>query len=271
MRTILLCPFDPITERELSHARELLRQKGLSRIYLVPWGKGILPLADRQKLLEAAVRPFSRIQVLATMHKDDTVMHMDGCEEEEKAAREGAFYLTPKPVRRMMLEKGWYFEETARACCRPKRFAHSAAVAETAVRIARAHHFDEKKAWKAGILHDVTKAMPDEEARAIIAAEKPEWLDLSPKIWHSVTASVWIRKNLGPVGEDILHAIAHHTLGDGTGDLDRILYISDKIEPTRGYDVSRQMDLACRDLRKAAELVLSESREYILKTEGKHV
>lgn len=271
MSVILLCPFDPVTEKELLYAREIVREQHLSEICLVPWGRGILSAADRQRLLEAAVRPFSKLNVLKTMHRDDTVIRMEDCEEDETKIRSGAFYLAPKPVRRILIEEGLYFEEVARACCRPKRFAHSVSVAKTAVRLAEAHHLDCAKAWKAGILHDVTKAMPEDEARAIIAEGKPEWLQLSPKIWHSYTASVWIRKNMGNVGSDILHAIEHHTLGDGTTDLDRIIYISDKIEPTRDYNVSRETELALKDLKKAAALVLRESKEYILKTEGKHV
>ena len=70
---------------------------------------------------------------------------------------------------------------------------------------------------------------------------------------------------------ELLDALEHHTLGDGKTDLARILYIADKIEPTRGYDCTMQMDLALKDLKAAASLILEQSRVYIFEKEGIHV
>ena len=271
MRMILLCPFDPVTEEEIAYARTLLKESRQNKVYLMPWGKGVLSLEARLFLLENALKHFAKLEVVHTMCKDDTVTLMEGCEISEERARSGEFFLVPRSVRHVMLERGWYFEEAARLHCKPSRFEHSKSVAQTAVVLAQAHHLDEEKAWKAGILHDITKAMPMDEARMIVADGQPALLDMDPKVWHAYTGAVWIKNNLGPVGDDILHAIEHHTLGDGMSDLDRILYIADKIEPLRGYDTSKEMELAKKDLKKAAELVLKQSKEYILKTEGKHV
>ena len=271
MKTVFVAPFDPVTTKEIEYARSLLKKKDISTVYLLPWGKGVLSVTQRTKLLKAAIMPYGHLETTTAINREDQVYCMDDAENEEERVRSGDFFLVPKQVRRILLEEGYYFEEVARAQCKPKRFVHSLSVAKTAVMLAHAHHLDEKKAWKAGILHDVTKAMPDKEAEAIIKRDKPEWLSISNKVWHSYTACVWIRSHLGPVDEDILKAIEHHTLGDGKTDLDRILYIADKIEPTRDYDVSYETELAMRDLKKAAELVLEESKAYILETEGKHV
>lgn len=271
MKTVLVAPFDPVTTKEIEYARSLLKKKDISAVYLLPWGKGVLSVTQRSRLLKLAVMPYAHLETITAIHRDDQIYFMDDAEDEEQRVRNGNFFLVPKSVRRILLEEGYYFEEVARAQCKPKRFAHSVSVAKTAVMLAHAHHLDEKKAWKAGILHDVTKAMKEEDARKIIHRDKPEWLSISPKVWHSYTACVWIRAHLGPLDDDVLKAIEHHTLGDGKSDYDRILYIADKIEPTRDYDVSLETELAMRDLKKAAELVLEESKAYILETEGKHV
>ena len=67
---------------------------------------------------------------------------------------------------------------------------------------------------------------------------------------------------MGIEDRKILDAIRQHTLGDCTGPLSKILYIADKIEPTRGYDVSKETELAMKDLDAAFALVYREAEEY---------
>ena len=67
---------------------------------------------------------------------------------------------------------------------------------------------------------------------------------------------------MGIQDEIILGAVKAHTLGTVRNDYDRILYIADKIEPTRGYDVSKEAELAMRDLKEAFALVFRESEQY---------
>jgi nicotinate-nucleotide adenylyltransferase len=69
----------------------------------------------------------------------------------------------------------------------------------------------------------------------------------------------------------VLNAIYHHTIGDGRSLYDHILYIADKIEPGRGYDVSRQRKAAEENLVRAAAMILAESKAYIFEKEGIHV
>ena len=68
----------------------------------------------------------------------------------------------------------------------------------------------------------------------------------------------------------ILNAIEHHTLGDSHSRLALIIYIADKIEPGRGYDTSRHMQLAYHDLHACSELIHQESIEYRKNKEGVH-
>jgi nicotinate-nucleotide adenylyltransferase len=68
----------------------------------------------------------------------------------------------------------------------------------------------------------------------------------------------------------VLNAIWHHTLGDGQSDLDRILYIADKIEPTRGYDTSAELALSLKNLKQGAQLVKARQQSYLMEKEGIH-
>lgn len=270
MSTIVLAPFDPITEEEVRFVLSLVKKRHLKAAGLLPWGEGVLDRKSRSELVQAAVLPYRRLYTAESIERDDEVIAIEDTSSEEKA-RSGCFYLCCRAVRNMLNENGYYYEEIARQHCNPHRFTHSLGVAATARGLAEAHHLDGDRAYRAGLLHDVTKALSDEEGRAIIARYKPEWLDISPKVWHSYTAVVFCKQNLDLQDQEILHAIEHHTIGDGKTDLDRILYIADKIEPGRGYDTSKEMALSLKDLRAGADLIREESRKYIFEKEGVHV
>ena len=122
-----------------------------------------------------------------------------------------------------------------------------------------------------GLLHDVTKKMCDEEGYQLLSHFRPEVLKLDPAIWHSYTAVIWLKQNLCCYNKKILQAIQHHTLGDGNSAYDHILYIADKIEPGRQYDVTMHTKIAERNLKQGAEYVLADAKKYILEKEGKHV
>jgi nicotinate-nucleotide adenylyltransferase len=270
MRTVLIAPFDPVTSAALRWAKDYIRIHHLKKLYLLPWGEGVLSGQERKQLLEAAVKPYRKLAVAASIERDDEVIRWDDDGSEEQA-RSGRFVLCDRPVRAVMNEKGYYYQEIARVRCNPHRYAHSLGVAETAKKLAHAHHLDEDQAYKAGLLHDITKALSDEEGRKIIAAYQPSWLMLSPKVWHSYTAVVFCRQEMDMHDEAILHAIEHHTIGDGCTDLDRILYIADKIEPGRGYDASKELALSLQDLKAGSDLIKHEAKQYIYEKEGIHV
>ena len=187
---------------------------------------------------------------------------LEGYADGEKKARSGYFRLVPASVCHYLLENGMYLQQIVEAQCSPKRAVHSKGVADTCVILARAHHLDEKLAVRMGYLHDVTKSMLDEEGREILRRWSPSDLSLNPKIWHSRTAVIWLKQNMGLYDPRILLPIWNHTLGDGESDYDRILYIADKIEPNRNYDTTYHLSLARKDLKKAVELVRKEGEEY---------
>lgn len=271
MKTVLLCPFDPVTQEELDFAREQLRELRLQEIYLMPWGKGKYSLQERVDVLKVALQSHHRLQICTSIEKEDHILEFENSEESEKAVQQGDFTKTSDAVRRYLCKKGMYYTDIAKYMCKPSRYVHSVSVAKTAVEIAGAHGVDCDLAYKAGILHDITKAYAYDQSRKIIELYKPEWLSVSEKVWHSYTAVIYLKQHLQYVEEEVLHAIEHHTLGDGNTDLDAILYIADKIEPGRGYDTTYQMKLARTNLKQAVDYIRQDSLRYRLEKEGKHV
>lgn len=264
-KTLLLTGgFDPASETEIQNALAYSR-KGYE-VYLYPEEAGILPLLKRLKLLELAVKPYRHLHA-GMLNADEEVSFRDFAEEEAEI-RTGCFNKAAHGTRKMLAEEGLYFEQIVDARCKPHRAAHSRSVAALCVELAHAHHLDEAQAWKAGMMHDITKKWDDEEGRRILSIYDPDKLDQNPRIWHSYTAPVWLRTVLGMHDAVILKAIYSHTLGFGRSDLARILYIADKCERTRGYDSEAEIAIAKKSLKEGAALVLAESKKYLKETQG---
>lgn len=121
-----------------------------------------------------------------------------------------------------------------------------------------------------GLLHDVTKAKDEKWGRKVLQDTFPKALEVSPNVWHSFTASIWVKKHIGITDPRILHAIQHHALGDGNSIWDKLLFIADKIDPLRDYDSSHLLKLCQKDLHDGFRAVKESNRLY-LKKEGIHV
>ena len=264
---IYTAPFDPMTDDELLQLKNYHKQTG-KPVALAIVGDGILNYDKRKKLCMRACSPYRYLHVV-DIKQDDTCIALQS--ETETEVRKGYFYLSAKGICKILLENGYYFEEVTKAQCNPSRAAHSVRVGHTAYKLARIHHLNKELAYQMGLLHDVTKKMSDEEGYQLLSHFRPEVLKLDPAIWHSYTAVIWLKQNLCCYNKKILQAIEHHTLGDGKSAYDHILYIADKIEPGRHYDVTMHTKIAERNLRQGAEYVLADAKKYILEKEGKHV
>ena len=257
---IVSSTFDPITKREIDEIKKL--HKNHRRIYIHVKKEGILDLKTRIQLVKKAIRPYHYLSL--TDKDSEYIISYD-----EEIVRNGYYALAAYGIQKDLWSKGYYFKETVNYLCTPKRAAHSLRVAQCSKEIAHAHHLDENLAYVIGCLHDITKKVSDEDNEKIIKIYKPEWLSLSPKIWHSYTATIFLKQYMNCYNDKILHAIEHHTLGDGHNVYDMIVYIADKIEPGRNYDTTKHKQLACKNLRKAVDLVQYEGKLYRKKIEDK--
>lgn len=118
-----------------------------------------------------------------------------------------------------------------------KRFYHCLSVSKEAVKLAKVYGQDEKKAEIAGLLHDVTKEMSTYEQLQIINRFGIIMTDverLSVKLWHSITAPVYLEKVFGIKDKDILDAVRFHTTGRANmSTLEKIIFVADFISEDR--------------------------------------
>lgn len=264
---IIESTFDPITANELHALHQLTKQ--YHDVYIKVKEEGILSKTIRETIVSKAIQPYRHLH-LYTGKKQGDCFQQDFLQQEEDV-RHGKLYLMERGSRNFVLENGYYFEEIVKYCCNQRRAAHSLSVASTAKKLARMHGLDESLAYRTGLLHDITKKWSDEEGKQLLEIYARDTLAYDPKVWHSFTAPIVLKTEMNLYDTRILKAIWHHTLGDGNSVYDDILYIADKIEPTRGYDASYEWALSKKSLKQAAHYVLQKSKAYILVKEGKHV
>ena len=156
----------------------------------------------------------------------------------------------------------------------PKRVNHVLGCRDTAVDLAKHWGADETDAARAGILHDITKALRGQLQLTLCNAYGIILDDFSmkyPKTLHALTGALVAERIFGE-NQAVVNAIRHHTTG--TADmtlLEKIIYVADYIEPCRDFPgVEKLRELAYKDIDAALKLGLEMTLE-LLKKQGSEV
>ena len=141
------------------------------------------------------------------------------------------------------------------ACLKPTRIPHVRGCEETAVRLAVRWGEDPEAAAEAGILHDITKRLSDDEQLRMAQKYGIVLNDAdiaAPKTLHALTGAWYSRERFG-VPDNIFSAIEWHTTGRaGMTTLEKIVYLADFISEDRTYpDVDEVRRLAHIGLERA--------------------
>lgn len=211
---------------------------------------------------------FSREQMQVTLPEGLHRVAMALIDVSSSEIRKGdKLYQVNEKVRFYMGEHALYLESMVKEKMNAHRFLHSQSVAKLCVELAEAHHLDTHAAYVMGITHDVCKQLPYAQGEAWMRAHLPECLNESAAIWHGYIGADYVKKVLYIHDRRILHAIYHHVKGRNRTDYDRILFIADKLDPSRGYDSSREIALSKKDLKEGFRVVKQQQEAY-LKKEG---
>ena len=158
---------------------------------------------------------------------------------------------------------------TLRRALSDKRLVHSLLVAWTARKLAEKHGVDPALAEQAGLLHDCAKCMPLPAMQRIAKESKlpldEETLE-NNNLLHGYVGAVLAEREYGVTDAGVLSAIRCHTTGKvGMRPLDMILYLADKIEPSRrDYPALQEVRrLAETSLIKAAGYSMGSTLDYV--------
>ena len=180
-------------------------------------------------------------------------------------------YNVRKNLRKLPMEQ---LEQVVISLLKPGRVAHVLGCRDTAVELAKRWGADPTDAARAGILHDITKAL-DGPLQLTLCQEHGIILDVfskqNPKVLHALTGSVVADRIFGE-NEAVVAAICHHTTGRaGMSLLEKIIYVADYMEPNRDFPgVEEMRRLAFSDLDGALRLGL-EMTVSILRANGAQI
>lgn len=166
--------------------------------------------------------------------------------------RQQGLYGTARDYRGLPMEE---LEQVVTSLLNPNRVAHVLGCRDTAVKLAKHWGADVTDAARAGILHDITKAL-DGPLQLTLCDEYgillSKFSQENPKTLHALTGSLVAEQIFGE-NEAVVEAIRYHTTGRANmALLEKIIYVADYMEPCRDFS-------GVEDLRAAAYRNLDEA------------
>ncbi len=203
---------------------------------------------QRPQLLEPYLKNQPNYEISNTQVKGIKDLKID----QDPDILNGDFLKYPIAVRGLMIENNVYRDKIAFSLLKPKRIKHVACMTKLAVKLAKAHKVDQNLAAIAGLFHDCTKRVESDQNRIVMEKYYPQYLSRNEATYHQYTGAIYLKYTLGYENEEVFTAIRHHVDGDDHHPLSLIIYLADKLDPSRDYDSSALIALALKDLEAAA-------------------
>lgn len=149
------------------------------------------------------------------------------------------------------------------------RYEHTLGVEYTAACLAMRYGADIEAADMAGLLHDCAKCFSSKEKLRLCESRDipiSEFERQNPELLHAKLGACIAAERYGICDQEILSAITWHTTGrPGMTLLEKIIFISDYIEPNRykADNLDQIRTLAFQDLDQCLLRILSDTVEYL--------
>ena len=178
--------------------------------------------------------------------------------------REHRLYDTRAAWKNLPMEQ---LEQVVIRLLNPNRVRHVLGCRDTAVELAKHWGANETDAARAGILHDITKAIDGPLQLTLCDAYGKILSDFSkryPKTLHALTGSLVAERIFGE-NKAVVDAIESHTTGKANMNLlEKIIYLADYIEPNRTIPgVEELRRLSYTDIDAAMKLGLEMTLEHL--------
>ena len=185
-------------------------------------------------------------------------------ESVERYIYENGLYATDRDYKNLSIDQ---LRQTVVKLLKPNRVAHVLGCAQTAGELAKIYGVDETDAVRAGLLHDITKAL-DGPLQLTLCRSYGTMLDdfstKNPKTLHALTGSLVAQRIFGE-NQAVVQAIRCHTTGKADMNLlEKIIYVADYMEPNRNFPgVEKLRELAFTDIDAALKLGLEMTLEHL--------
>ena len=177
-------------------------------------------------------------------------------------------YNVPDEVLLYIVEHDLYEGMSAiKAMLNPHRFNHSKSVAKLAYQIAKANNVKNPlDVFMAGFFHDLGKGISFEQQKELTKKNFPEYAEYPEFAYHQFAGAVLARDLFNVTDKDMLDAIKYHATGnENMSQMAKIIYASDKIEPTRGFDSTDLINAMLKDVNQGFKIVLQANKDYLQK------
>ena len=234
---------------------------------------------DAQELHACAQRLHEKFSARISFVENEYLPHSSTSVRVMLAFQAAQDYLSPA-VMNYIFDNNLYFscdnlknlsyyrlKEVSLSLHNPKRVPHVIGCSETAERLAEKYGADRTDAKRAGILHDITKALNAQE-QLKLCEQYAMILDnfecRNPKLLHAKTGAVIAERIFGEAPA-VCDAIKWHTTGRADMDLlEKIIYLADYMEPNRAFEgVEELRRLTEQNLDDALYLGLKMTMEQL--------
>jgi len=177
---------------------------------------------------------------------------------------------TKKEIIDYIVKNRLYFMRLIEEYINGKRLEHCISVANTAYEIAVANGLENPDQYYiAGLLHDVGKQASEEESVDIMEKYYRNYVSIPAWARHEFVGAVFAQKLFPDINKECVRAILTHATGDeNMSKMQKIIYASDKIDPSRGYDSSEMINACKKDFNSGFIFVLNENLKFICSNKG---
>lgn len=143
-----------------------------------------------------------------------------------------------------------------------EKFLHSINVMNTSKSLAKYYNYDIEKAEIAGLLHDCGRIRQNIN----MDFKKNLTFHENENLNHAIIGAYLVVEEYNINDMDIINAVRYHTTGrENMSKLEKIIYIADKIEPTRKFDGVEQLRLlAYQNIDLAILKSLNDTIKYVI-------
>ena len=180
--------------------------------------------------------------------------------------KQGDFRNTIDNIAKYIVKYNIYLKKKIEPYVSEKRYKHILSVNDTALLINKKGKLglDPYDIEKAALLHDVARDMDEKVQLKLMQKYYPQYLKTHKNIYHQYIGEHLAHSSFHIDDTAILNAIKYHTTGRAhMSTLEKLIYVSDKIEPTRKYDTSKLLNDCIQNFEKGFINVLNHNKNYI--------
>lgn len=152
---------------------------------------------------------------------------------------------------------------------KPKRLAHTLSVAQTAVILSESLAIDQDQLKVAAMYHDCAKEWDTDKAVYYLLKDNIDITTIKDYEVHAYAAAAYLKHYYAIDDETVLDAITHHTTGSSNQLMAKVLFVADKIEPTRNYNTTDLFEIAKADIHQAFDIIKAQHEAYNTSQGGK--